>query len=242
MLDLTAQPPHPLVAASILSADFGAMALDCTDVLSKGADLLHIDVMDGHFVPNLTMGADMIRGLRKHFPDTYLDVHLMVEHPGDYVEAFAKAGANLFSFHLEVTRPAMPLQAALPAAQPARAGLVDAFALIDRIHAAGMHAGMVVNPPTAPHGLEPYLSKLELVLVMSVNPGRSGQAFMPQVLEKTRWAREKGGRRLRVEMDGGLNPQTSKEAVAAGADVLVTASALFGATDRGEVIRLLHEA
>lgn len=229
MLDITTAPAHPLVAASILSADFGAMAEDCRDVLSKGADLLHIDVMDGHFVPNLTMGVDMIRGLRKHFPDTYLDVHLMVERPSDYVDAFAKAGANMFSFHLEVSKPMRPEGE-------------DAYALIDRIHAAGMHAGMVVNPPTAPDGLEPYLSKLEMVLVMSVNPGRSGQAFMPEVLDKTRWAREKGGARLRVEMDGGLNPQTSKEAVAAGADVLVTASALFGSTERAAVIKALHAA
>lgn len=227
MLDITIPPPHPLVAASILSADFGRMADDCRQVLNLGADLLHIDVMDGHFVPNLTMGVDMIRGLRKHFPDTYLDVHLMVERPSDYVDMFAAAGANLFSFHLEVSRPM-------------REQGEDAAALINRIHKAGMHAGMVINPPTAPDGLAPYLNQLELVLVMSVNPGRSGQAFMPQVLDKVRWLRSRIGARTRLEMDGGISPITVAQAVEAGADTLVTASALFGAKDRGQVIAQLH--
>lgn len=227
MLNLSAPPSRPLVAASILSADFGRMADDCRQVLDLGADLLHIDVMDGHFVPNLTMGVDMIRGLRKHFPDTYLDVHLMVERPGDYVDMFAAAGANLFSFHLEVS-------------QPMRADGVDADAMIDRIHSAGMHAGMVINPPTGPQGLEPYLGKLDLVLVMSVNPGRSGQAFIPQVLEKVSWIKERIGLSTRLEMDGGISPATVGQAVAAGADTLVTASALFGAKDRRQVIEQLH--
>lgn len=229
MLNITTPPSRPLVAASILSADFGRMAEDCKTVLDAGADLLHIDVMDGHFVPNLTMGVDMIRGLRKHFPDTYLDVHLMVERPSDYVDMFAAAGANLFSFHLEVS-------------QPMRAHGEDAGALIDRIHKAGMHAGMVVNPPTAPQGLEPYLGKLELVLVMSVNPGRSGQAFMPTVLDKVRWLKPRLKPGTRLEMDGGISPATVGQAVAAGADTLVTASALFGAKDRAAVIAQLHGA
>ena len=229
MLNITTPPSRPLVAASILSADFGRMAEDCKTVLDAGADLLHIDVMDGHFVPNLTMGVDMIRGLRRHFPNTYLDVHLMVERPGDYVDMFAAAGANMFSFHLEVS-------------QPMRAHGVDAAALIDQIHKTGMHAGMVVNPPTAPQGLEPYLDKLELVLVMSVNPGRSGQAFMPAVLDKVRWLKPRLRPETRLEMDGGISPATVGQAVAAGADTLVTASALFGAADRAAVIAQLHGA
>ncbi len=100
MLDITRKPAQPLISASILSADFGRMAEECRDALDRGADLLHVDVMDGHFVPNLTMGQDMIAGLRRHFPDVFLDVHLMVERPEDYIESFAEAGANLFSFHL----------------------------------------------------------------------------------------------------------------------------------------------
>jgi len=230
MLDITRRPDKPLIAASILSADFGDMAGDCADVLGKGADLLHIDVMDGHFVPNLTMGADMIRGIRRHFADVFLDVHLMVERPGDYVASFAEAGANLFSFHVEVCKPMRP------------AG-VDAGELIKRIRDAGMHPGMVINPPTTAAQLEagigPYLDDLSLVLVMSVNPGRSGQKFIPDVLEKTRWLKTQVKENTRIEMDGGLNLETTPPAVAAGADTIVTASALFGSNDRAAVIRAM---
>ncbi|XAM01370.1 ribulose-phosphate 3-epimerase [Phycisphaeraceae bacterium D3-23] len=230
MLDLKQQPTRPLVAASILSADFGDMAADCRRVLGLGADLLHVDVMDGHFAQNLTMGVDMIRGLRRHLPDVYLDVHLMVERPGDYAEAYAKAGANQFAFHVEVC----------DTQRPKDAGGVDGHALIEQVRALGMHAGMVINPATPVEALEPYLEQLDLVLVMSVVPGRSGQAFMPEVLDKARWLAERLPGTTRIEMDGGLSPTTAPLAAAAGVDTMVTASALFGSDDPKGVINAFH--
>ncbi len=233
MLDITHPPTRPLLAASILSADFGAMAEDCKDAINKGADLLHVDIMDGHFAPNLTMGADMLRGVRRHLPDAFLDVHLMVERPGDYVESFARAGANLFSFHVEVCESMRP-------------GGEDPGELIKRIRDAGMHPGMVINPPsTIQHleqGIGPYLDNLALVLVMSVNPGFSGQKFMPEVLDKARWLKEHVGPGTRIEMDGGLNTDTLPSAVAAGVDVTVTATALFGEPDRAQAIKNIRVA
>lgn len=228
-LDINLQPAHPLVAASILSADFAYMARDVQDVLNHGADLLHIDVMDGHFVKNLSMGQDMCKGIRKHFASVFLDVHLMVQDPALFVPQFASAGANLTSFHLEVCKPY-------------KSDGIDAHEMIATIHKLGMKAGMVVNPATPVQGLEPYLESLDLVLIMSVVPGKSGQAFMPEVLEKTRWVKERVGAHTRVEMDGGISPETVRQAVAAGADTLVTASALFGSDDRAGVIKAMHRA
>lgn len=226
-LDLRTPPTHPLVAASILSADFGEMAADCRRVLDLGADLLHVDVMDGHFAPNLTMGVDMIKGVRRHLPSVNLDVHLMVQDPEHYLEPFAKAGASNFAFHVEVCRTM-------------RDGGIDGHALIEKIHALGMTAGIVVNPPTEVTTLEPYLDAVDLVLVMSVNPGFSGQSFMPEVLDKARWIKQRVDKHTRIEMDGGLNPQTAPLAVEAGVDTLVTASALFGADDPKAVIEAFH--
>ncbi len=224
MLKITDQPPHPLIAASVLSADFGKVASDCQAVLAQGVDLLHVDVMDGHFAPNLTMGQDMIRGLRKHMPSTYLDVHLMVQKPADYLESFAAAGANMFVFHLEVCQPD------------------EIGPLLDQIHDTGMDAGIAINPTTEAQELEPWLDQLEMVLIMSVWPGRSGQKFMSEVVDKAHWLKPRLPSSTRLEMDGGLNAQTAPLVVKAGVDVLVSGSALFGAQDRAKVIKQLHEA
>jgi len=229
MLDIRIPPPHPLISVSILSADFCLMQQECRDVLDRGADCLHLDVMDGHFAPNLTMGIDMVRALHKHFPDTFLDAHLMVERPDQFIEPFAQAGANLVSFHLEVC-------------EPFKSNGFDPRKLIQRIHDLGMRAGMVINPPTPPDALAPLLDDLELVLIMSVFPGYSGQKFIPEVLAKARWLRERVKPHTRIEIDGGISPDTAPQAAAAGCDMFVAASAIFGAADRSAVIQRLHAA
>lgn len=225
----SAPSPVPLIAPSILSADFARMGAECGDILAAGADLLHLDVMDGHFVPNLTMGPDMARGLRNALPSAFLDVHLMVTDPARFVEAFSKAGANHLTFHVE----AVPGQAAIELARGIR----------DR----GMTAGIAINPPTPVESLQTLLDAAEspafdLVLVMSVNPGFSGQAFIESTLEKTRRVRRWAGPRVRVQMDGGLGLDNAERVRAAGCDVLVAASAIFKTPpdQRGEVIRGLR--
>lgn len=223
MLNLRHPPSLPLVAPSLLAADFGRAAEEAADALAAGGDLLHLDVMDGHFVPNLTLGADMIAGIRRHLPDAYLDVHLMVERPHDYVDAFAEAGANGFSFHAEVC-------------QPHRTHGVDAGRLIERVRAAGMAPGMVINPPTPVAWLRPHLADLDLALVMSVFPGKGGQSFMPSVLPKCRELRQTLPAHARVEIDGGVSPETAPACREAGVDLLVAGSAVFGAGDRAAAV------
>ena len=213
------------MAASILSADFGCMAEDAGSALERGSDWLHVDVMDGHFVPNLTMGTDMIAGVRRHLPEAFLDVHLMVTRPADYVKPFAEAGADLFTFHIETCLD--------------HGGETDPHLLLAKIEEAGMRAGMVMNPQTPVETLEPYLDRLDLALVMSVNPGRSGQTFMPEVLPKATWLRQRLPADARVEMDGGIKPHNAEQVRDAGVDVIVAASAIFGADDRRAAIAAL---
>ncbi|MCC6676393.1 MAG: ribulose-phosphate 3-epimerase [Phycisphaerales bacterium] len=185
------------------------MGEDCAGVLAAGADLLHLDVMDGHFVPNLTMGPDMARGLRAALPNAFLDVHLMVADPARYVESFARAGANHLTFHIE----AVPGMAALQ--------------LAEGIRAKGMTAGIAINPPTPMEAVREVAAKFDLVLVMSVNPGFSGQAFIEETLDKTRRAREWVPGHVRIQMDGGISPTNADRVRSAGCDVLVAASAIF---------------
>ena len=156
-----------IVSPSILSADFGKLGADCRMVLDAGAQMLHYDVMDGHFVPNISFGVPVLKSLHKNLPDAFYDVHLMISHPLQYAEAFIKAGATLYNFHLECED--------------------DIQATIDAVRALGCKVGLTIKPGTEPQALAPYLDQLDLVLVMSVEPGFGGQKFMPSALDKLRW-------------------------------------------------------
>lgn len=216
---LTRASGETLIAPSILSADFAEMGAECQAALDGGADLLHLDVMDGHFVPNLTMGPAMCEALRKRFPDVCLDVHMMVQDPLRFVRAFADAGATNYTFHAEVVR--------------------DPAEVADEIRRAGMSAGLAVNPPTPIDTILSCIEAVDLVLIMSVHPGFSGQAFIVESLDKARRVRPLLKPTQRLEIDGGVNLRTAPDCRAAGCDVLVSASAIFGAASAREYPRII---
>ena len=211
------------IAPSMLSADFSNLREDIRTIEEGGADLLHIVVRDGHFVPNLTFGAPVVKALRPHTSLPF-DVHLMVENPGDYVEEYAKIGVTYFTFHWE----------AVP----------HAHRLIQAIKASGMKAGVSLNPSTPVSLLEDIAEDLDLILIMSVNPGFGGQSFIHNVVKKVKQARQLldsvGNTQAVVEVDGGINLETAPLVREAGATLLVAGSAVFGAPDRADMIRKLR--
>ena len=214
-----------LIAPSILSANFARLGEEVDAVLAAGADWVHFDVMDNHYVPNLTIGPLVCEALRKHGVTAPIDVHLMVKPVDRIVPDFAKAGATYISFHPEASEH------------------VDRT--IQLIHANGCKAGLVFNPATPLAHLEHVLDQLDLVLIMSVNPGFGGQRFIPGALEKLRRVRaliDASGRDIRLEIDGGVKAENIGEIAAAGADTFVAGSAIFNAPDYRDVIGRMRAA
>ena len=214
-----------VIAPSILSADFARLGADVDDVLAAGADWVHFDVMDNHYVPNLTIGPLVCQALRRHGVTAPIDVHLMVEPVDALVPMFAQAGASHISFHPEASR--------------------HVHRTIQLIKASGCEAGLVLNPATPVDVLDYVLGDLDYVLLMSVNPGFGGQSFIPSTLDKLRAVRERidrSGRAIRLEVDGGVKPDNIGEIAKAGADTFVAGSAIFGQPDYTSVIAQMKAA
>ena len=212
-----------LIAPSILSADFARLGEEVTSVLEAGADVVHFDVMDNHYVPNLTIGPMVCGALRNHGITAPIDVHLMVSTVDQMIVDFAKAGASYITFHPEAT------------------GHIDRSLQLIRDH--GCKAGLVFNPATPLHCLEYLMDKLDVILLMSVNPGFGGQKFIPSTLRKLTQVRkliDESGHKIRLEVDGGVGVQNIREIAEAGADMFVAGSAIFNSEDYAETIKAMR--
>lgn len=210
------------ISPSILSADYASLKSEIEKVKNGGADMLHVDVMDGHFVPNISIGPPVVKSIRKA-TDMFLDCHLMISEPYNYIDAFVKSGADLISFHLESES--------------------DVEKTIDKIAESGVKPALVLKPGTPADAVFPYLEKISMVLVMTVEPGFGGQSFMTDMLPKITAIRKKAEEvnpQLMIQVDGGIVPETGKLCVEAGADVLVSGSFIFGAENTKDAIESLR--